>query len=131
MREDGPERDRGAIRRRVRCGRNGRMGGCESYDGDSMQHQFRHQPPLGRGAGNRFPGFIVTVLFPGKIKQRAILAAMLLAALGAARPAVAARIDMALVLAVYVSESVDAGEYRLQHEGIARACENPDVIAAI
>ncbi len=73
----------------------------------------------------------MTVLFPGKIKQRAILAAMLLAALGAARPAVAARIDMALVLAVDVSESVDAGEYRLQHEGIARAFENPDVIAAI
>jgi hypothetical protein len=38
---------------------------------------------------------------------------------------------MALVLAVDVSESVDAGEYQLQHEGIARAFENPDVIAAI
>ncbi len=38
---------------------------------------------------------------------------------------------MALVLAVDVSESVDADEYQLQHEGIARAFENPDVVAAI
>jgi hypothetical protein len=40
-------------------------------------------------------------------------------------------VDMALVLAVDVSESVDAGEYQLQHEGIARAFENPQVVAAI
>ncbi|HEY3916834.1 MAG TPA: DUF1194 domain-containing protein [Stellaceae bacterium] len=45
--------------------------------------------------------------------------------------AVAAKVDMALVLAVDVSESVDAGEYQLQHEGIARAFENPQVIDAI
>jgi len=38
---------------------------------------------------------------------------------------------MALVLAVDVSESVDAGEYQLQHEGIARAFENGEVIATI
>lgn len=38
---------------------------------------------------------------------------------------------MALVLAVDVSESVDADEYVLQHEGIARAFENPQVVAAI
>ncbi len=38
---------------------------------------------------------------------------------------------MALVLAVDVSESVDAGEYQLQHEGIARAFENPQVVDAI
>ena len=38
---------------------------------------------------------------------------------------------MALVLAVDVSESVDAEEYVLQHEGIARAFESPQVIAAI
>ncbi len=40
-------------------------------------------------------------------------------------------VDMALVLAVDVSESVDADEYVLQHEGIARAFENPQVIGTI
>ncbi len=40
-------------------------------------------------------------------------------------------VDVALVLAVDVSESVDAGEYVLQHEGIARSFENPQVIDAI
>ena len=40
-------------------------------------------------------------------------------------------VDMALVLAVDVSESVDADEYILQHEGIARAFENPQMIDAI
>ncbi len=53
---------------------------------------------------------------------------LLLAALQSAR---ADAIDMALVLAVDVSESVDADEYVLQHEGIARAFENPQVIATI
>jgi hypothetical protein len=43
----------------------------------------------------------------------------------------AATVDMALVLAVDVSESVDAGEYELQHEGIARAFENPQVVDAV
>jgi len=51
--------------------------------------------------------------------------------LTAAHRARAEAVDMALVLAVDVSESVDAGEYVLQHEGIARAFENPQVIAAI
>jgi hypothetical protein len=36
-----------------------------------------------------------------------------------------------VVLAVDVSESVDAGEYQLQHEGIARAFENAQVIDTI
>ncbi len=40
-------------------------------------------------------------------------------------------IDLALVLAVDVSESVDADEYVLQHEGIARAFENAQVVGAI
>ena len=43
----------------------------------------------------------------------------------------AARVDTALVLAVDVSESVDAERYRLQMEGIARALEDPAVIDAI
>lgn len=52
----------------------------------------------------------------------------LLAPLHAARAEI---VDMALVLAVDVSESVDADEYVLQHEGIARAFENSQVVAAI
>lgn len=40
-------------------------------------------------------------------------------------------VDVALVLAVDVSESVDAEEYQLQHEGIARAFENQQVVDAI
>ena len=53
------------------------------------------------------------------------------AALVAAGPARAEPVDVALVLAVDVSESIDAGEYELQHEGIARAFESPQVVAAI
>src|SRR5215813_12241040 len=40
-------------------------------------------------------------------------------------------VDLALVMAVDVSESVDAGEYELQHEGIARAFEDPQLADAI
>ena len=40
-------------------------------------------------------------------------------------------VDVALVLAVDVSESIDAGEYMLQHEGIARAFESKNVLDAI
>ena len=50
---------------------------------------------------------------------------------GAEPPSISGALDVALVLAVDVSESVDAGEYELQHEGIARAFENQDVVAAI
>lgn len=72
---------------------------------------------------------------PGKIMQRgrlgrgALLA--LLLSVVAIPPATAAKVAMALVLAVDVSESVDAGEYDLQHEGIARAFENAEVIDTI
>ena len=60
------------------------------------------------------------------------LALALIAALGlAAMPALAAKVDLALVLAVDVSESVDAEEYELQHEGIARAFETAPLIDAI
>ncbi len=41
------------------------------------------------------------------------------------------KVDTALVLAVDVSDSVDAERYRLQMEGIARALEDDGVIAAI
>jgi Protein of unknown function (DUF1194) len=40
-------------------------------------------------------------------------------------------VDLALVLAVDVSESVDADEYYLQQEGIARAFEDPRLLDAI
>jgi hypothetical protein len=59
-------------------------------------------------------------------------APLLALALTAAAPAPqAATSDLALVLAVDVSESVDADEYQLQHEGIARAFETKELIAAI
>jgi hypothetical protein len=57
----------------------------------------------------------------------AILAGWSLAAV----PARAAPVDLALVLAVDVSGSVDAQEYELQHEGIARAFETGALIDAI
>jgi hypothetical protein len=66
--------------------------------------------------------------------SRAFLTIVTLGVLAASldsQAALAAKADMALVLAVDVSESVDAGEYQLQHEGIARAFENPQVIDAI
>jgi hypothetical protein len=72
------------------------------------------------------------VLRPGKTMRPALLAVVALAAtLGGTPMAIAAKVDMALVLAVDVSESVDAGEYQLQHEGIARAFENAQVIDTI
>jgi hypothetical protein len=59
------------------------------------------------------------------------LAAIAAPALLAGAPARAARVDLALVLAVDVSESVDAEEYELQHEGIARAFETAPLVEAI
>jgi hypothetical protein len=56
------------------------------------------------------------------------LAALLLAVGGAAQ---AQPVDLALVLAVDVSESVDAERYALQIEGIARALESPRFVDAI
>jgi hypothetical protein len=60
-----------------------------------------------------------------------ILAFVITLSLAVAGPAPAQPVDVALVLAVDVSESVDAGEYLLQHEGIARAFETKDVVDAI
>ena len=63
-------------------------------------------------------------------RAAALLAAALLPffPVGAAH---AAAVDVALVLAVDVSESIDAEEYELQHEGIARAFESRAVVDAI
>src|SRR5437764_12795226 len=60
--------------------------------------------------------------------MRLALAACFLAEL-AVLPAQAA--SVALVLAVDVSESVSAERYALQHEGIARAFETPQLVDAI
>jgi hypothetical protein len=62
-------------------------------------------------------------------KRLAVLACAV--ALAAPAPVRAEPVDVALVLAVDVSESIDAEEYELQHEGIARAFESPQVVAAI
>src|SRR4051794_3079032 len=60
--------------------------------------------------------------------MRQVFAALFLTLL-AVVPAHAA--GVALVLAIDVSESVSAGRYNLQREGIARAFESPQLIAAI
>jgi Protein of unknown function (DUF1194) len=64
-------------------------------------------------------------------KTRLVLAVAATLTLAPPEAARAAEVDMALVLAVDVSESVDDEEYVLQHEGIARAFESPQVLAAI
>src|SRR5690606_18848678 len=58
------------------------------------------------------------------------LAAALLLATGGAR-AEDLPVDLELVLAVDVSESIDAMEARLQREGYAAALTHPEVIRAI
>jgi hypothetical protein len=60
----------------------------------------------------------------------ALVGAVLLLA-GAPRGAEAEDVDLALVLAVDVSGSIDAEEYRLQRQGYADAFRHPAVIAAI
>jgi len=63
---------------------------------------------------------------------RILLAALAFTPLSAISAAArAADVDAALVFAVDVSESVDAEEYQLQHEGIARAFESQPVVAEI
>lgn len=66
--------------------------------------------------------------------MRSVRAAFLLAAatIGLAQFAVPARAAaLALVLAIDVSESVSGERYTLQHEGIARAFETPQLLKAI
>jgi hypothetical protein len=63
--------------------------------------------------------------------HRCRVAALALLSLLAAAPARAGSVDLALVLADDVSESIDADEYELQHEGIARAFEGAPLVAAI
>lgn len=69
--------------------------------------------------------------------ERLCLAWLLLARLAmvslavAPGPAAAASVDLALVLAVDASGSIDAGEYRLQREGYAAAIADARVLRAI
>ena len=62
------------------------------------------------------------------LRSLAIVACLIPAGHAAAAPEA---VDLALVMAVDVSESVDADEYVLQHEGIARAIEDPLLVKAI
>lgn len=64
------------------------------------------------------------------MRRRAVLSLPAALAAGAAR-AQAAAVDTLLVLAVDASGSIDAGEFRLQREGIAEALAHPAVLAAI
>jgi hypothetical protein len=57
----------------------------------------------------------------------ALLAAVIVPARGGGGP----NVDLALVLAVDCSDSVDRREFRLQIDGFARAFRSPDVIRAI
>src|SRR5262249_8290797 len=63
------------------------------------------------------------------IVRRAVLAVLL--SLLAVAPARAQTVDLALVLAVDASQSVDPEAFQLQHEGTARAFESAPLIAAI
>jgi hypothetical protein len=64
--------------------------------------------------------------------MRALVRAWLCFALAATSPALAAApVDLALVLAVDTSGSIDAEEYDLQRSGYAAAFRDPRVIAAI
>jgi hypothetical protein len=62
---------------------------------------------------------------------RPLALALLLALAGAAQAEPPPPVDLMLVMAVDVSESVTEDEYFLQHEGIARAFEDPQIQSAI
>lgn len=66
-----------------------------------------------------------------RFATRLSVVAMLVCAMLVARAYAAEGVDLALVMAVDVSESVDAEEYLLQHEGIARAFDDPQLLQAI
>jgi len=60
-----------------------------------------------------------------------VLTALAIGAMMAARPAVARTVDLALVLAVDVSGSVNGERYELQRQGYAKAFASPEVLGAI
>ena len=61
----------------------------------------------------------------------ALLSGAVLAVAFSARAGISPEADVALIVAVDVSQSVDEERYRLQMEGIAQALEDPGVISAI
>lgn len=65
------------------------------------------------------------------MRRRAVLAAGGALALGGRRARAAGEVDLALVLAVDVSRSIDEEEARLQREGYRAAMMDPQVVAAI
>lgn len=60
-----------------------------------------------------------------------LIGAALAVAFSSARAGISPEADVALIVAVDVSQSVDEQRYRLQMEGIAQALEDPGVISAI
>jgi hypothetical protein len=100
---------------------------------DEFMRPFLTPPPLSRrrfGVITLLAAVLLAPLRPCSAEPGATTDA------GSAQPPSAAApatppVDIALVLAVDVSESVDAGEYQLQHEGIARAFEDERLIDAI
>ena len=65
------------------------------------------------------------------MERRFLLALALVAGLSASAPAWAERVDLALVLAVDVSGSVNPERYELQRQGYARAFASREVLDAI
>jgi hypothetical protein len=61
----------------------------------------------------------------------AVLGLALVTAFAASSQTTEQQVDTALIVAVDVSNSVDQTRYKLQMEGIAKALEDPEVIAAI
>jgi hypothetical protein len=65
------------------------------------------------------------------MKLRLVLLASVLLVLSELPPALAAEVDLQLVLAVDVSRSIDDQEFTLQRQGYAQAFTHPSVIQAI
>ncbi|MEI4485635.1 DUF1194 domain-containing protein [Frigidibacter sp. MR17.14] len=61
----------------------------------------------------------------------AVACGCLIAALPDRPSRAATRCDVALVLAIDVSGSIDTGEYRLQTDGLSLALSDPDVVSAL
>jgi len=68
---------------------------------------------------------------PSRPRRAALRLIALLLALLAALPAAAAEVDLNLVLAVDVSDSIDTSENQLQRQGYINAFRRPEIIQAI
>src|SRR5579872_4277507 len=116
-------RERFSRRREPR--KSDRGTGSHQHEGETQHQPIMLSPPC--GCKHCSPRTSVCCLLPS-MKLVIWFAVMLVLALS---PAHAAESDLALVMAIDVSGSIDSGEYRLQHEGIARAFETPAVVSAI